>query len=237
MKIGVLTGSVQPPKLESGDPVETEFGTPSSPVFTFEEGGVQFFLIARHGIHARIPPHMVDHRANVAALKEKGVEMVISICSSGALKADIPVPALAIPEDFIDLTWIQTFFDGSIQHATPALDEDLRRGLSLSANGADMPILEGGVYIQTMGPRLETKAEVRMLASFGDYVGMTLASEAGLCSEVDLSIAGLITVDNYANGVTDATLDFRKILTDARSRWKTVKGILTRLPGVLEHGD
>jgi len=233
MKIGVLTGSVQPSNLANGDTVETEFGAPSSPVFTFDEGGARYLLIARHSIPPSIPPHMVNHRANVTALKALGASMVISICSSGALKADIPVPTLAVPEDFIDLTRIQTFFDRSIQHATPVLDEDLRKGLTLSAKGADMSLREGGVYIQTRGPRLETGAEVRMLASFGDYVGMNFASEAGLCCEAELPVAGLITVDNYANGVTETALDFKKILTDARSRWETVRGILTRLPDVL----
>ncbi|MGA1792898.1 MAG: MTAP family purine nucleoside phosphorylase [Thermoplasmatota archaeon] len=233
MNIGVLTGSVHPPELEGGETIGTEFGAPSSPVFKWDDGNTRFHLIARHGIPPSIPPHMVNHRANVWALKDMGVNAVISICSSGALRSDIRAPTLAVPEDFIDMTRIQTFFDDSIHHATPILNEKLRRGLSLSSREADMPFREGGVYIQTMGPRLETMAEVRMLATFGDYVGMNFASEAGLCIEVDLPVAGLITVDNYANGVTEATLDFRDILTDARSRWETVRGILTRLPAYL----
>ncbi|MGA1820178.1 MAG: MTAP family purine nucleoside phosphorylase [Thermoplasmatota archaeon] len=233
MKIGVLTGSVLPPLLEAGEVMETDLGAPSSPVFKLEEGSASYHLIARHGIPPGIPPHMVNHRANVRALKVLGVDAVISICSSGALRPGIPVPTLAVPEDFIDLTRVQTFFDDTIHHATPVLDEKLRRGLSLAAREADMPFREGGVYIQTMGPRLETKAEVRMLSNFGDYVGMNFASEAGLCIEAELPVAGLITVDNYAHGVADETLDFRDILTDARSRWETVRGILARLPGSL----
>ncbi|MGA1872830.1 MAG: MTAP family purine nucleoside phosphorylase [Thermoplasmatota archaeon] len=233
MRIGIITGSIHPPKMNEGETTGTMYGEPSSPVYRFEIGDAEYRMIARHSIPSRIPPHRVNHRANVMALKESGVECVISICSTGALKPEFEVPSIAVPEDFIDMTTIETFHDEDVYHITPSLDEHLRQALRMASSGAGIRLYGGGTYIQTSGPRLETKAEVRMLSNFGDYVGMNLASEAGLCCEVDLPVAGLITMDNHANGVTERELDFRDILSDARSRWEMVLGILTRLPSFM----
>jgi 5'-methylthioadenosine phosphorylase len=169
---------------------------------------------------------MVNHRANIWALKESGAEAVLSICSTGALKKEIPVPSIGIPEDYIDLSRILTFTDDDILHITPSLDPRLRHGLKGALREIGTDFIEGGVYIQTSGPRLETKAEIRMMSSWGDYVGMNLASEATLCSELHIPVAGLISIDNYANGIVDEPLDFRNILSDARDNWNTVKEIL-----------
>jgi 5'-methylthioadenosine phosphorylase len=101
--------------------------------------------------------------------------------------------------------------------------------LSLSLGKVGVNFREGGTYVQTSGPRLETKAEVRMISSWGDYIGMNMASEATLCIEIDIPVAGLISIDNYAHGIDEKDLDFRDILTDAKTRWETVKEVLTIL--------
>ncbi len=236
MRIGILIGSVQPTGLEnSGEMEETPYGTPSSPIFLMGSGFNQFLIIARHSIPARIPPHKVNHRANIWALKKMGSECLISICSTGALRSNIPVPSLAVPADFIDLTQDHTFIEEEIKHITPGLDEGLREALYHSAKRADLPARYGGVYVQTRGPRLETKAEIRIISGWGDYVGMNLGSEATLANELEIPVAGLITVDNYANGICDEELDYRSILGEARSRWETVRSILESLPPDLSH--
>jgi 5'-methylthioadenosine phosphorylase len=236
MKIGVLIGSIQPTGLSVEHSVDTPYGKPSSPVFELDVADERIPLIARHSIPATIPPHMINHKANVWALKKFGSEAVLSICSTGALRKEIPVPSIAVPEDYIDLSRILTFKDDEIIHATPSLDPDLRNGLKRSLNEIGAEFIEGGVYIQTSGPRLETRAEVRMMSSWGDYVGMNLASEAALCSELEIPVAGLISVDNYANGVVDEELDFRKILSDAKEKWRIVKEVLTALHSDKESG-
>ncbi|MBN1539948.1 MAG: MTAP family purine nucleoside phosphorylase [Candidatus Thermoplasmatota archaeon] len=234
MKIGILTGSIHPSSLTGSRAVDTGKGTPSSSIYDLDVKDIEYLMIARHSIPPRIPPHMINHRANLLALKEAGATSMISICSTGALRNDIPVPSVAVPEDFIDLSPVQTFFDDSIHHATPSLDIRLRKALVLSAQGSGLPCIDGGVYIQTKGPRLETRAEVRMLSGFGDYVGMNLASEAGLCCELGIPVAGLVTVDNHANGIVEKELDYREILDAARSKWNIVMGILT---GLADHAD
>ncbi|MBN1539116.1 MAG: 5'-methylthioadenosine phosphorylase, partial [Candidatus Thermoplasmatota archaeon] len=156
-----------------------------------------------------------------------------SVCSTGALKRDIPVPSLAVPEDYIDLTQGQTFIEDEIRHVTPVLNKRIRLTLVDSAKRSGIPVRDGGVYVQTRGPRLETRAEVRVLSEWGDYVGMNLGSEATLANESDLPVAGLVTINNYANGLTEEEPDYRKILGDARSMWDTVWSILEAFPGEL----
>ncbi|MGA1848935.1 MAG: MTAP family purine nucleoside phosphorylase [Thermoplasmatota archaeon] len=236
MRIGILIGSVQPTGLEKKEEmVETPYGTTSSPVYLMGSGYIQFLMIARHSIPARIPPHKVNHRANVWALRKMVSECMISICSTGALRSNIPVPSLAVPADYIDLAQDHTFIEDEIKHITPRLDEGLREAIYHSARRVDLPASNGGVYIQTKGPRLETKAEIRVISGWGDYVGMNLGSEATLANELNIPVAGLITVDNYANGISDEELDYRSILGEARSRWETVRSVLEALPPDLSH--
>jgi 5'-methylthioinosine phosphorylase len=229
MLIGILIGSIQPTGLEISSGSNTPHGEPSSAMFSLETEENSYRIIARHGLPPRIPPHMVNHKANIWALEQEGVEAIISICSTGALKKNIPVPMMGVPEDYIDLSKIITFHDDVIHHATPQLNLLLREALSEALTDTGIEFMEGGVYIQTAGPRLETKAEVRMMSSWGDYVGMNLASEATLCSELEIPIAGLITIDNYANGVVDEELEFKDILADAKSNWIYVRKALGEL--------
>jgi 5'-methylthioadenosine phosphorylase len=215
--------------------MDTPYGTPSSPIFHLGSGFNQFLLIARHSIPARIPPHKVNHRANLWALEKKDLDCLISICSTGALRSSLPVPSLAVPADYIDMVQDQTYIDEEIIHVTPHLDEGLRKSLYLSAKGVDLPVIDGGVYVQTRGPRLETKAEIKVISGWGDYIGMNLGSEATLANELGIPVAGLITIDNYANGVSDQELDFRTILGEARSKWDLVRSVLEALPPELQN--
>jgi 5'-methylthioadenosine phosphorylase len=233
MIIGVLIGSIQPKGLREGIIVDTPFGQPSSPIFRLENGKTSFRFVARHGSPPSIPPHKVNHKANIWALKESGAEAIISICSTGALSKDIQVPSYAIPEDYIELSPILSFHDETIHHATPSLDKGLMNALSISLDKAGANFIKGGTYIQTSGPRLETRAEVRMISSWGDYIGMNMASEATLCIEIDIPVAGLISIDNYAHGIGEKDLDFREILTDAGTRWETVNEVLMILSDFL----
>jgi len=234
MRIGLLIGSVQPPDLFKDREVEnTPYGTPSSPIARLESERNSFHVIARHSVPPRIPPHRVDHRANLWVLKQSGVDCIISVCSTGALKREIPIPSLAVPEDYIDLTQGQTFIENEIRHVTPVLDRRIRSALLDSAKCFGIPVRDGGVYVQTRGPRLETRAEVRVISEWGDYVGMNMGSEATLANESDLPFAGLVTINNHANGLTEEEPNYRKILADARSMWETVWSILETLPGDL----
>ena len=229
MRIGILIGSIQPKGLEVGSNLDTPYGSPSSPLYLLKYDRSTFYFLSRHALPPRIPPHRVNHRANVWAMKEAGVERVISICSTGALSADIKVPSFAVPEDYIDLSPLLSFYDDTIKHVTPSLDREMGKALMRSFRKMNVNCNEGGVYVQTSGPRLETKAEVRMISGWGDYVGMNLASEATLCNELDIPVAGLISIDNYANGIMDSDPDYKDILAQARTNWNTIKKVLELL--------
>ena len=170
--------------------IHTRYGD----VEIFEGSGAAF--LPRHGITMDTPPHRINHRANIAALKESGVDGVICVCSTGSLNPEIPPGTLVVPQDYINFGMPMTFYDDEIRHIVPALDEGLRSRIVEASHGKD-----GGVYVQMHGPRFETKAEIRVLMQFADIVGMTMANEVTLCCEAGIPVAALCTVDNYANGV------------------------------------
>lgn len=174
-------------------------------------------FIPRHGSGRNIPPHRINHRANLSALSEAGVSKVVGLCMAGSLKKSIKPPAIVIPHDYISFQDVPTFFDDKLVHITPRLDETLRGQIRKTASKNRIRIFDNGVYVQTRGPRLETEAEVRVLKEYADIVGMTMASEATLAQELDMGYAALCSVDNYANGIANNPLDFRRILKDAES--------------------
>ncbi len=231
MKVGILAGSViDIGSLGPEGSIETIWGRTSSPIIDLVVGDKKIMMIARHGIPPSIPPHKINHKANIQALFDSGIESIISICSTGALRSDILVPGFAIPSDYIDLSSGSTFHDGDIFHTTPGLDQAIQSSLVEACRSSQYDPLEDSIYVQTRGPRLETKAEVRLLSGWGDVVGMNLGPEATLCSELGIRVGALLTVDNYANGIERTPLDFRDILGNARSRWGSVLEILANLP-------
>jgi 5'-methylthioadenosine phosphorylase len=105
-----------------------------------------------------------------------------------------------------------TIHSESLVHVTPGFDEEIRTALLEAARQVSkLPVLDQGVYFQTRGPRLETRAEIQMIREVADCVGMTVASEATIAREMGLQYAALCTLDNYANGVRDQVIDYPKI--------------------------
>ncbi|MFW3146294.1 MAG: MTAP family purine nucleoside phosphorylase [Thermoplasmatota archaeon] len=230
MRLGVLTGSVRPTGYNyEGEPEPNDYGMPSSITAHLGLGPGEVLLISRHGVPPDIPPHMINHAANIEALRVEGATHIISICSSGALSSEIKVPSLMAPDDYIDFFSGDTIVDSRIEHVTPGFNEYMRELLIRSARGSPIPFLEEGIYVQTRGPRLETRAEVRFLRSIGDVVGMNLGSEATIAKEMGIPFAGLVTIDNYANGVNEEELDFRNILRSAEDKWDLASSILQRI--------
>lgn len=186
-------------------------------------------FIPRHGIKSEIPPHRINHRANISALKMKGVTKIIGVNSVGSLKMDIPPPSILIPHDYISLWSTATYHDDKIVHIVPGLDENLRRSILSFSKKFGLAMVEEGVYIQTTGPRLETKAEIKMLASFGDVVGMTMANEATLAKESKLGYACICSVDNFAHGIVDESLTWESIIQNARMNCERIGDFLLKV--------
>ena len=177
--------------------------------------GMEVVLIQRHGKRQDKPPHMINHPANFYAFKKLSAEYVIGMGSVGCLKEEVKLPALIVPDDYIDFYSSATIFNNKLVHITPGFSEEVRKALITA--GRNVPnLIENGVYFQTRGPRLETKAEIRVIKNWADCVGMTAASEATVAKELKLEYAVVCTMDNYAHGIKDVTIDYEEIRRKAK---------------------
>ena len=228
--IGLIVGSAFSVKGEWEErAVDTPFGSPSAPFKMGTLGRLEVALLRRHGPEGKVPPHRINHRANIYAMKTLGVEAVVGVNSVGSLKEALSPGTLLVPHDFLCPWSVLTFFDEEAVHITPQLDEGLRRALIEAARRAGIEVWPRGIYVQTVGPRLETKAEIAMLKAFGDVVGMTMAHEATLCCELGLPYASLCSVDNYAHGIGDEPLSDEEIRRRARENSGRVEAVLEEL--------
>lgn len=189
----------------------------------------KFAFIPRHGIQGKVPPHKINHPANIFGFMEKGITKIIGVNSVGSLKREISPLSILIPHDYINLWDIATYYDEKIVHIIPGLDEKLRQNLLSLAKKYGLKVIEKGVYIQTIGPRLETKAEIDLIKNFGDVVGMTMANEATLAKELGLSYASICTVDNYAHGVGDKPLTSETIIKNAESNCTKIRDFIFKI--------
>jgi len=211
--IGLIGGSglSRLPGLEVTDSLhfETRWGQPSGPLTEGNWQGVPLVFLPRHGIAHSIAPHRINYRANLWALREAGVRSVIAVAATGGLGPDCTPGALVVPDQLIDYTWGResTYFGGegtNLAHVdfTDPYDLDLRADLVTAAAAAGLPVVCGGVYGCTQGPRLETAAEIRRMARDGcTLVGMTGMPEAALARELGLPYACLAVVANFAAGL------------------------------------
>ena len=226
-KVAVIGGSgVLEIELFSGlkkREVETGYG-----LVMVDEGDGLFFL-QRHGTPL-VPPHKLNHHANLLALKECGVRYIVAVNSTGSLQSDLPPGSLLVPDDYFNPWAIKTFFDDRLEFVTPGLSVSVRRAIIDTAEELLVELVDGGTYIQTTGPRFETRAEVRVLAGWGSVVGMTMANEATLAMELGLEYASLCLVDNYANGVCDQVVDFKEI---EKAQQKNSQILARLLPAVV----
>ena len=177
-----------------------------------------FVFILRHGDDPAdyILPHRVNHPANLQALKDFGVAEVIGINSTGSLKTNLRPGMIVIPDDFITFTPTPTIFHNEPIHVTPSFNESVRQKLIAAARKIHLNVVETGTYWQTPGPRLETRAEIRMMSGFADIVGMTLISEAVVALEMDLPYASACSIDNFGNGLVEKPLSLEEIIAGTR---------------------
>ena len=146
-------------------------------------------------------PHLVNYRAMLCALQQLGCCAVVGICSVGSMKTHIGLGSVVVPDDFFCPAQILSAHEDKRAHGVPGLSARLREELLSVLDRAGLRPVDGGVYLNSLGPRFETKAEIRWMAQCGDLVGMTGAHEAELARELGLHYAMLCLVDNMANGV------------------------------------
>ncbi len=188
--------------------MRTPYGEPSGAITFGRLRQHEVMFLARHGYGHTIPPHEVNYRANLWALREQGATRIVSVASVGGIRADLSPGVIVLPDQMIDYTYGRafTYFDGRdrpVTHIdfTYPYDPELRRQILDAARRANEICRDGGVYAATQGPRLETAAEINRLERDGaDIVGMTGMPEASLAKELGLSYAAIAVVVNDAAG-------------------------------------
>jgi len=185
--------------------VKTPYG--KSRFFLFKN---LIFLFRHQQGTRKIPPHKINYRANIYGLKKLGAKLIIAFNSVGSLKKEIKPGEILIPSDFIDFD-PPTFFDNTCRFITPEISQKKRVFLKKVLRKLKIKFRGKGIYFQTKGPRLETKAEINLIKNFADVVGMTMAKEATLAKELDLEYVSLCLVDNYAHGLTKKPLIQKEI--------------------------
>ena len=219
---------------------ETPYGILAHPISEGLLPGseTQLLFLPRHGRPHRIPPHKINYRANLFALRQLGVAGVIAVNAVGGISPDLLPGRLIIPDQIIDYTWGRdhTLYDGDdhlealpLEHIDMSwpYDQSLRESLIQSARSQQLDVIETATYAATQGPRLETAAEIKKLAGDGcDVVGMTGMPEAALAREMGLAYASVCIVVNPAAGLSDQPITMAMIETNLARGIDSVKALL-----------
>ncbi len=158
-------------------------------------------VVQRHGSGAYRLPHVIDHAENMQALIDGGCDRVLAIGSVGSLSAELPVGSMLCPDDFIALHLGLSVFEDERAHRAAGFDQAWRAEVLAAWKASPAQLRDGGVYWQAIGPRFETPAEIRLMSTHADVVGMTIASECVVAAELGLAYAAICVVDNLANGI------------------------------------
>jgi len=213
--------------------IRTPYGEPSAAMVYGELGGQSVVFFPRHGPGHTIPPHGVNYRANIWALKEVGANKVIAVAAVGAIR-DYPDASLVFPDQIIDYTYGRkhTYFSVGKQAVihvdfTEPYCEELRQVLINAGEEAKIEGADRGVYAATQGPRFETKAEIERLEKDGaDIVGMTGMPEAGLARELGLCYATIAVVANPAAGKGTGEISLKDVEQNLANGMKKVRTVL-----------
>ncbi len=235
--IGVIGGSGIEGILAGGSKrshkVSTAWGAPSGPIEEGEVGSVKVFFIARHGPGHTIPPHRVNYRANVDALRSLGAEAIVTVSSVGSLREELPPGTFVLPNQFVDFTKGRptTFFDGGRVYHVSLADPfcpDLQRRAVAVGRELQTRFVETKTYVCVEGPRFSTRAESAFFRGFADIIGMTLVPEVTLARERAMCYACLAMVTDY-DVWADRPVETKEILEVMRANSEKMGRILSHL--------
>jgi 5'-deoxy-5'-methylthioadenosine phosphorylase len=233
--IGLIagTGFYDLPALKDGESRELDTLYGKAQIRSGEWNGARLIFLTRHGVGHSIPPHLINYRANIKAMKDLGVEQIIAINVVGGINPKLSPGDLCLVDDFIDFTSGRqhTFSDGSkpgVQHVdlTRPYDAKIQSALRQSAKESGILLHENGVYAGFNGPRFETPSEIRLAALAGaTVVGMTGCPEVSLARELGIAYASMALVVNPAAGLSEAEItmdEINKALDLGKSKALTV---------------
>lgn len=191
-----------------GEEIEakTPYGSPSDKILLFEYQGKKIAFLPRHGKGHQYPPHKINFRANIFALKELGVKRIIAPCAVGSLKPEIKPGDFVIIDQFIDRTktFRDTFFDGpGAVHisAAEAYCPDLREIANKKCQELKIPFHPKGTAVIIEGPRFSSRAESEYYSQIADVINMTQYPELILARELEMCYLGIALVTDYDAGL------------------------------------
>lgn len=249
-KVACIGGSLAYKLMAAGSitgkdlgPQETPLGA-SAPVHEIGQGPESFYFISRNGERGHhAAPSYINYRANIWALKSLGTEQIIGWSGPGAINKTMRPGSVVIADDVVDETRSRasTFYEHGglgFLRQWPVFCDTVRDALIEACKHEGMLLHERGTYACTEGPRLETPAEIRKLASFGcDLVGMTLAPEVFLARELEMCYAAVCYVTNFAEGVDDRDyqpgLRFEGMTSAGEDA--AIEATAAKLPGIVRH--
>lgn len=220
--------------------VDTPYGPPSADVVRGELAGATLLFLPRHGLHHQVPPHQINYRANICALKKLGATHVVSLSAVGSMREEVVPGQVVVVDQYIDLTKRRpsTFFeDGIVGHVTFAdpVCPLLARALADATRAAGATVHVGGTYLCMEGPQFSTRAESRLYRQWGvSVIGMTAMPEAKLAREAELPYATLALATDYdcwhESGDVSVDAVVAVLKQNAELAQRTVAELTTRLP-------
>ena len=240
-KLAIIGGtgltSIDELSVKERHKIKTPYGDTSAALVAGSLVDKEVIFLARHGDDHTIPPHKINYRANIWALKNLEVTDIIGVAAVGGIHEDIPPEKVVIPDQIIDYTYNRqhTFFEDDLTEVTHIdftypYTEALRQKLIQAAKSNNINLRESGVYGATQGPRLESAAEIIHLERDGcDIVGMTGMPEASLARELGLNYACCALCVNWAAGKTDQEITMDEIVASVKRGMESIKSILVTI--------
>ncbi|HZA39019.1 MAG TPA: S-methyl-5'-thioadenosine phosphorylase [Actinomycetota bacterium] len=191
--------------------IDTPYGPPSAPVSVGSVDGIPVAFLARHGLEHQLPPHRINFRANVWALKELGVERIVGPCAAGSLKQEVGPGHFVICDQLVDRTTgrADTFYDGPITTHVGFADPycpEMRKLAIEAARGEGITVHDSGTVVTVQGPRFSTRAESRWYQDAGwEVINMTQYPEAFLARELEMCYVNISLITDYDVGVEGET--------------------------------
>ena len=240
-EIGIIggTGIYDPGLLNDGKQLrmKTPYGDPSEEITLGEYNGRKVAFIPRHGKKHTILPHMINYRANIWALKELGVERIVSPSAVGSLKEDLPPGSFVLPSQFVDFTKTRngTFSkEGDVFHISTAdpFCPQMENVILDSAKKLGLKMHTGCSYVCIEGPRFSTRAESNFFktAVKADIIGMTLAPECQLAREAQICYTSIATVTDY-DVWADKPVTTKEVIETLNKNATSIKKLLAEMIG------
>jgi 5'-methylthioadenosine phosphorylase len=213
--------------------ISTPYGDPSSAYKIGTIDDKEIIFLPRHGIPHSIPPHKINYRANIWGFKSLGVERIISVSAVGGINKDMVPGSVVLLNQIIDMTYgarASTFYDkDKVVHVdfTNPYCQEMRDFIVQASQDIGIQIKETGTYVCVNGPRLETAKEIQFFSTIGaDVVGMTAMPEASLARELEICMAGISVVTNYAAGISGSRLTTTEVVETMRNSTERIKSLI-----------